>query len=163
MKEETHAIVREPCTVSEMQQCLDLRFRILREPIGLPRGSEVAVPLIYEIAGFHLMAILPNEQQIVGTALGVVEGDVANVCALAVEKSYQSNGIGKALIEKLEKKCIERGVKTIHVLARQKASHFYEKLGFHIHRVLSPEESRQITQADLLLVEMDKRLLQTKL
>lgn len=58
------------------------------------------------------------------------EGDITNV---SVDKKYQGQGIGKALVRGLIDKTVEAGVTTLHLEVRksnESAIALYEKMGF---------------------------------
>lgn len=121
--------VREPRTTKEMDLLYKLRYEVLRKPWGEPKGSEVDPG---DPTAEHVIAL--NEQdQIVGTGrLHLNNSEEAQIRYMAVDTQQQKAGVGKALVQYLEEKAIERGAEVIMLHARETALPFYEKLGYHV-------------------------------
>lgn len=80
------------------------------------------------------MFLVAEENEQIRGYCGVVtvldEGDITNV---SVDKKYQGQGIGKALVQGLIEKTMEAGVTTLHLEVRESnagAIALYEKMGF---------------------------------
>jgi N-acetylglutamate synthase-like GNAT family acetyltransferase len=106
----------------------DLRWRILREPWGQPRGSEKDPG---EEQDFHLIALLNDE--IIGTVRYHALNDVvAQVRNLAVEEKYRRKGVAHNLMESLEMTGKNQGFKYFVLNAREIAKEFYKKIGYAV-------------------------------
>lgn len=105
----------------------DLRFRVLREPLGYSR-ADVAFP--FEADSLHLVAVDGG-----GTVRGCVlfhpdgEGG-GRLFQMAVDEEMQGQGIGKALVAHLEAELRDRGVEEVVLHARHHAIGFYGRLGY---------------------------------
>ena len=121
-------VVRTPTTREEFKTYYTLRYQVLREPLGLPRGTEKDD---YEPIAQHLIAMDDETKEIAG----VIKYSQNEPCDcrfshLAVKDAYQGKGIGKLLVDTVEKKAREKGMKCIGTLSRLSAMPFYEKLGY---------------------------------
>ncbi|MFB1482416.1 GNAT family N-acetyltransferase [Corallococcus sp. RDP092CA] len=105
---------------------LELRFRVLREPLGHAR-EDVKFP--FEDASLHLVA----------HADGVVQGCVlfhpedahgGRLFQMAVRPSLQGQGLGAKLVRRLEEALRGRGFRHVHLHARAPVVPFYERLGY---------------------------------
>lgn len=107
---------------------LELRFRVLREPLGHARE---AVKFPFEEQSLHLLALRGG--QLVGCVLFHPEdaGD-GRLYQMAVVPSLQRAGIGTRLVRALEAELIRRGYRQVHLHARQHVVPFYERLGYAV-------------------------------
>ena len=118
--------VIEPLTSEEFDEYFYLRWKILRKPWNQPPGSETDLA---EESSIHAM-ILRN-----GIAVGVCrmqfnDNYTAQIRYMAVDGRYQKLGLGKKLIQFLEKKAIENHRHRIYLDARENAVEFYESCGY---------------------------------
>ncbi len=107
---------------------LELRFRVLREPLGYSR-SDVAFP--FEADSLHLVAHLD------GHVLGCVlfhpeDAHGGRLFQMAVAAHLQGQGLGARLVRTLEAELVQRGFNHVHLHARAPAVPFYERLGYAI-------------------------------
>ncbi len=108
---------------------LDLRFRVLREPLGFPR-SAVAFP--FEAQSLHLVA---HEGD---TVLGCVlfnpeDAHGGRLFQMAVAAHLQGQGLGARLVTALEAELRRRGFTHVHLHARAHVVPFYERLGYAVY------------------------------
>jgi len=116
---------------------LDLRYRVLREPLGLPRGSEQDEADHY-----------PNTRHLVwvedGVALGCLqlqaspEERVARLRYMAVDPSVEKQGIGRLLIDLIFQIAKEENYTLLTLHARENAVPFYKACGFTQFEELAP-------------------------
>lgn len=115
---------------------LELRFRVLREPLGRPRES---VPFPFEAQSLHLVAVDPAAPDaVVGCVLFHPDapephGDTpasGRLFQLAVSPALQGQGLGARLVRHLEAELQRRGVRRVHLHARAAVVPFYERLGY---------------------------------
>ena len=112
----------------EYSREIELRTKILREPLGL-RYSEK--DLADEINEIHLCAF--HESQIVGCLLLKAVGkSIMKMRQVAVDTNAQGLGIGRLLVEASEEKSKAMGASEIQLHARDTAVPFYLKLGYEI-------------------------------
>jgi predicted N-acetyltransferase YhbS len=105
---------------------LELRFRVLREPIGQPRTA-VAFP--FEKESLHLIAV--DDGRVIGCVLFHPEGEhTGRLFQMAVASGLQKGGVGTKLVRRLEEEVRGRGFGEVILHARQTAVPFYERLGY---------------------------------
>lgn len=118
--------IRSPEKDSEWEQYYDLRYRILREPLGKPRGSERNEG---DDSGKHLALFV--EGSIVAIArLDQTEPGVSQVRFVAVDANLQGKGYGKIIMQEAERISISEGNTKMILHARDYAVDFYLNLGY---------------------------------
>jgi predicted GNAT family N-acyltransferase len=111
-------------------QELELRFKVLREPLGHAR-SDVLFP--FEHDSLHLVA-LDRGRQVVGCVLFHPEHPTfGRLFQMAVASPERGRGLGRELVRRLESELARRGVREVHLHARANVVRFYEQLGYQIH------------------------------
>ena len=119
--------VKAPETEEVFRESLKLRYKILREPWGQPRGSEEDN---LDLVAIHAVA-LSEEGKVVGTGrLHSNSGRQAQIRFMAVPEELQGQGIGKKILEYLEMRGRQIGAKYIRVNARENAIPFYTANGY---------------------------------
>lgn len=118
--------IRTPETQSEWEAYYDLRWRIMREPLGKPRGSERNEQ---DASGTHL-ALFENNTIKAIAKLDPLDEQTAQVRFVAVETALQSGGYGRKIMEAIEKTAEEQGFSKLVLHARDYALPFYEKLRY---------------------------------
>lgn len=107
----------------------DLRYRVLRAPQGMPRGSE---RFPFEAEALHLVAI-DDAERVVGCVMFHPEAAArGRLLQMAVEESLRGQGLGRRLVERLEAICAERGYREVTLHARAHVCGFYERLGYAV-------------------------------
>ena len=122
-------IIKQPKTDKEIRDYYELRWRVLRQPHGQPRGSERDD---LEELSIHLMAYYEEK---IPAAVGRAHfnsGHEAQIRFMAVEPRYQNSGIGSSLLSGLEKRARTRGALHIILNSRESAIGFYQKNGYRI-------------------------------
>jgi ribosomal protein S18 acetylase RimI-like enzyme len=105
---------------------MDLRWRVLRRPLGLQRDA-VAFP--FEADSLHLVAL--DGGRVVGCVLFHPEGTgTGRLFQMAVEPDRQGTGLGTRLLRALEEEVARRGFREITLHARDTAVGFYARLGY---------------------------------
>lgn len=118
-----------PETPEDFARYFDLRWRILREPWGQPRGSEQDD---LESSSWHRMACLERRMPIGVARLHLNTPSQAQIRYMAVEKAHRGLGIGAALVKSLEEQAKQAGAKEILLHAREETLGFYTHLGYQI-------------------------------
>jgi predicted GNAT family N-acyltransferase len=107
-------------------QVLDLRDRILRQPIGLSLKNE---DLSEEVHQTTLAAFQENE--LVGCVmLQPLNDNWMKVRQMAVDAGWQGNGVGHSLMDSAELHALEMKAEGIRLHARMTAVPFYERCGY---------------------------------
>lgn len=111
-------------------QELELRYRVLREPLGHARAD---VPFAFERESLHLVA-LDAAHGVVGCVLFHPETATSGrLFQMAVAPSRQRSGLGQRLVRRLEAELAQRGLREVHMHAREHVVSFYEKLGYAVY------------------------------
>ena len=108
------------------EDCLALRYRVLREPLGLRRTDGFDAEI--ERKAMHLAAYW--DAQLIGCVVLQPQDSSYKLRQMAVEEVWQGQGIGRQLVLACIKHAGEIGVAEIYCHARLYAKGFYEKLGF---------------------------------
>ncbi len=127
--------IKTPTTHDDFKAYYALRYKVLREPWGHPKGTEKDD---YEPISEHFMAV--NEK---GTVVGVVKlyekaECIGYISHLAVAPEYQHKGVGHLLLQTVEERARARGFCAIGTMARVTATVYFEKYGFHIAGIPTP-------------------------
>ena len=127
--------IKAPKTRDDFKAYYGLRYKVLREPFGFPRGTEKDD---YEPISEHFMAI--NEKgEVVGVAKLYEKSDgVGHISHLAVASEYQHKGIGHLLLQAVEQRARERGFRIIGTTARTTATAYFERAGFRVTGIPTP-------------------------
>lgn len=108
------------------QQAYALRNETLRKPLGLDLLTE---DLLAESEYFHYGML--EAHRVVACALAIpVLKSKAKIRQMTVAPEYQKQGIGRLLLENIERDLKQRGVTSVELDARSTAVGFYEKLGY---------------------------------
>jgi N-acetylglutamate synthase-like GNAT family acetyltransferase len=122
--------ITSPKTREEFKAYYDLRYKVLREPWGLPKGTEKDD---YEPISEHFMAVDEKTGELMGVVkLFEKEPGIGWFSHLAVATSQQRKGIGKQLLGLVESRARERGFKALGCLARLNTTAFFEKEGYRV-------------------------------
>ena len=127
--------IKQPTTREDFKAYYALRYKVLREPWGHPKGTEKDD---YEPISEHFMAV-DEQGEVVGTVKLYEKADgVGHISHLAVAADHQHKGIGHLLLEKVEERARERGFHTLGTMARITATVYFEKFGFHVAGIPTP-------------------------
>lgn len=118
--------IRSPQTEQEWESYFDLRYRILREPLNQPRGSERNDG---DATGIHF-ALFEDETIKAIARLDQQDNAVFQVRFVAVEQAKQGAGYGRKIMEATEQKAKELNGQKIILHARDYAVDFYLKLNY---------------------------------
>jgi GNAT superfamily N-acetyltransferase len=117
--------ILDPRADARYELVLDLRYRVLREPLGMARCQ---VTIAGELDALHVVAT--EGGAVVGTVL--FDFATGRLRAMAVDPSRQRAGIGARLVRRLEEALALRGVREVTLHARADVIGFYEHLGYAI-------------------------------
>jgi ribosomal protein S18 acetylase RimI-like enzyme len=87
-----------------------------------------------------LVMIAEYEGQVAGVIVGTIDGTRGYFYRLAVDPALQGKGIGRKLIEALEKRFKERGVTRVFIMVNQdnkKVIPFYTSLGYEVQEYIT--------------------------
>ena len=123
-------IVKSPSTGDEFEAYYDLRYRVLRAPLGQPKGTEKDD---YEPISYHFMAVDEETCEVVGVVkLYEKAHGIGQLSHMAVVEDRQGQGIGRIMVEAVEAKARELNFKKYGMTARDNVVGFYKKCGHHV-------------------------------
>lgn len=112
----------------DYQQMLNLRYEILRKPLGLqfkPEELESEKDAI-------LIAAFEDEKMLGCCFLTKVDNETVRLRQMAVQNNLQGKGIGASLMNFAENIARDRGYKTMLMHARKTTVQFFEKQGYKV-------------------------------
>ena len=118
-------IVRIDTSQALYPQEIDLRVRVLREPLGMSRES---VTFPFENEAEHFLAV--ERECVVGCALLHRRELASKVFQMCVEPTLQRRGLGRQLIAALECWAKTQGIERLFLHARAQVAEFYVRLGY---------------------------------
>lgn len=121
--------VKQATHKKEIEAIIDLRDKILRKPWDQPR--ETATDALEE-ASINAFIEDENGNVVACGRLQENENKIGQIRFMAVDDSQQGKGLGKKIVEFLELKGKELGLKTIELQARENAVEFYKSNGYSI-------------------------------
>ena len=127
--------IKTPKTHDDFKAYYTLRYKVLREPWGHPKGTEKDD---YEPISEHFMAV-DEKGEVVGVAKLYEKAEgVGHISHLAVAPEYQHKGIGHLLLQAVEQHARKHGFKVIGTMARVTATAYFERFGFRIAGLPTP-------------------------
>lgn len=120
--------IRSPRNEDEWTAYYQLRFDVLRKPLGQPPGSERNEG---DSIGIHF-ALFENDVIKAIARLDQASEKIAQVRFVAVDSDIQGKGYGKKLMEAVEAFSIQRGDEKMILHARDYAVDFYQKLNYKL-------------------------------
>lgn len=107
---------------------LDLRYRVLRAPLGLSRQQTLSP---FEDESLHMLAV--DGDVVVGCVLfRPLTAREGRLYQMAVEPDRQRGGVGAQLVAALEAEVARRGFDEVVLHARAAAVGFYERAGYTV-------------------------------
>jgi N-acetylglutamate synthase-like GNAT family acetyltransferase len=122
-------IVREASSAQELKSILNLRYKVLREPWNQPASTATD-----SLENSSLNAYISDDsgKAIACARLQENENKVGQIRFMAVDSAYQGKGLGKMIVEHLEKRAKDIGLNLVELQARENAVRFYESCGYKI-------------------------------
>jgi predicted GNAT family N-acyltransferase len=121
--------VRAPRNEKEWEDYYDLRYRILREPLGKKRGSEKNDG---DKSGLHICIYDDGALKAIARLDKTDQENVGQVRFVAVENAQQGKGYGRMIMEAVEEISEDRGDTKMILHARDYAVDFYLKLDYRV-------------------------------
>lgn len=113
---------------AEYQQMINLRYEVLRKPLGINFTKEELEKEKNDI----LIAAFEDEKMLGCCFLTRVDNDVVRLRQMAVQNNVQGKGIGASLINFAENLARDHRYKIITMNARKATTHFFEKQGYKV-------------------------------
>lgn len=123
-------VIKIPKNMEEFKAYYLLRYQVLREPWGQPKGTEKDD---YEPISKHFMAIDDETNNVVGAVKYFEkEPGVGWFSHLAVAEKCQRQGIGKLLVKTVEDAVRDDGYEILGVMSRLTSTEYFKKFGYQI-------------------------------
>lgn len=122
-------IVKEAQNKKDVERILQLRYNVLRAPWNQP--IDTATDTIEDKC---INAYIEDEKETV-IACGRLqenENKIGQIRFMAVSDDYQGKGLGKLIVQHLEKRGKDLQLKSIELQARENAVNFYKSCGYGI-------------------------------
>ncbi|MFA7274888.1 MAG: GNAT family N-acetyltransferase [Crocinitomicaceae bacterium] len=120
--------IRTPENEEEWEDYYDLRYRILREPLNQPRGSERNEG---DETGIHFALYVEGQLKAIAR-LDEHALDTAQTRFVAVETEEQGKGYGKLIMYAVEQEASDKEYAKMILHARDYAMDFYLNLGYEL-------------------------------
>jgi predicted GNAT family N-acyltransferase len=131
----------------EYKQLVQLRYSILREPVGLDFSED---ELEKEAGNIHIASF--EEDELLGCCmLTKINKETLQLRQMAVKNNLQRKGIGASIMYFAENIARDKGFKKIIMHARDTAVGFYEKFGYKV-------KGEPFTEVKLTHLLMEKKL-----
>lgn len=115
-------------TQNVINQIIDLRYIVLREPWDKPKGTATDD---LELSSFN--AYIENDCEIIACGRLQDNGEgIGQIRYMAVHPNYQNKGLGKLIIAKLEEEAKKLNLSSIELQSRENAVEFYKSQGYLI-------------------------------
>src|SRR5437868_15304007 len=115
-------ILRSPMSPDEWDAYFDLRWRILCQPWGQPRGSERDS---LDDSAVHLLLLDSARKPLACGRLHFNAPDEAQVRFMAVDENARGRGYGSRILEGLRAEAARRGAQKVVLNARDNVTEFY--------------------------------------
>ena len=120
--------IRAPKTEKEWEAYYDLRYEVLRKPLGKPIGSERNEG---DAIGIHF-ALFDNDVIRAIARLDPMDKNTCQVRFVAVSSEMQGKGYGKLIMLRVEAEGRKEGYSKLILHARDYAVEFYKKLDYKL-------------------------------
>ncbi|MEM7304694.1 MAG: GNAT family N-acetyltransferase [Pseudomonadota bacterium] len=118
-----------PQSAEEFKDYFHFRWQQLRQPLGLPPGSEQDQD---ESQSFHCMAVT-DDLKIIGVGrIHQPSAGVMRIRFMAIDECVRGMGVGSALLKNLLEYASLNEAELCWLNARESACRFYQKHGFDI-------------------------------
>ncbi|MEO6548422.1 MAG: GNAT family N-acetyltransferase [Ferruginibacter sp.] len=112
----------------EYQQMVNLRFEVMRKPLGLSFSPEELAKEKDDI----LIGAFDEDEMMGCCILSNMKDGCARLRQMAVQRNMQGKGIGESIMTFAEIIARDKGFKTLTMHARDTAVGFYEKYGYRV-------------------------------
>jgi N-acetylglutamate synthase-like GNAT family acetyltransferase len=112
----------------DYQKMVDLRYEILRKPLGLKFSEEELEKEKEDI----LIGAFDDDVLLACCLITREKGNTCRLRQMAVQNNMQGKGIGATMMNFAENVARDRGFRTMSMHARKTAIGFYEKLGYKV-------------------------------
>ena len=115
-----------PQSTEELKAYYQLRWKILREPLGFEQGSEKD-----NLEDVSIHRVIKKENKFIAVGrLHFIDDTTSQIRYMAVKEGFQKKGLGKLIVDEFEQISIKKNILKIILYSRESAVKFYEKSGF---------------------------------
>jgi N-acetylglutamate synthase-like GNAT family acetyltransferase len=118
-----------PSTDEDWSEYYNLRWQLLRAPLGQEKGSEKDE---FEASAYHVLVKNENNSVIGVGRIHIVDDGMAQVRFIAVVEQWRGRKVGSIILSTLEKYAWKAGVSLIRLNAREDTLRFYQFHGYNI-------------------------------
>lgn len=122
-------LVKKITTQNYLSIAFKIRTQVFVEEQGVPLKDEFDRWDTLDGECTHILAYF--NKQPAGTRRIIMQNDEGKLDRICILKSHRQNGIGKLIVESLEKIAKEKGVSKVKLHGQTHAEEFYQKLGYH--------------------------------
>lgn len=141
-----------PKTAEDLARYYQFRWQMLRQPLGLPEGSEKDE---YDNLAEHRM-VVDLEGEIMAVArLHLNSSDEVQIRHTAVKANKRNQGLGSLIMTTLEEAAKKMGVQRVTLFARDDSIGFYEKCGYEVSGE-APQEIGGVDRCQMIKTIPDK-------
>ena len=114
---------------SRYDELLELRYKVLLEPLGL---KFLDMYREKEIGYLHIGCIESLDDKLIGgLVLAPINSEEIRLMQVAVDDRYQGDGVGREMVKYAEKRAKEAGYSRIIMHSMLSVVYFYEKLKYN--------------------------------
>jgi len=125
-------------TEEELEKAIAIRKEVFVEEQGVPEENEIDEYDSLEAPCDHLLILV--DQKPVGAGRIRFTNGFGKLERICVLKPYRKLGIGKVIVQELEKIAKEKGYSKVKLHSQTHANAFYEQLGYQIQSDVFYEE-----------------------
>lgn len=129
MKSPLNILLVEPKTEEDLEKYYRLRYEVLRKPWNQSYASTLDET---ENESIHILIKDDKGNALAAGRLQINSTEQGQLRSMAVHPDYQGKGLGKKLIQELERIAKSKGMKELILDARENAVAFYKANGYVI-------------------------------
>ncbi|MGD2271128.1 MAG: N-acetyltransferase [Desulfobacterales bacterium] len=132
-----HQIVIQKAQIRDVEEIIELVNSFAASNLMLPRGPQYLYENIRDFViasdrNVPVYSLMENREElhliVACGSLHVLWEDIAEIRALAIHQDYQHLGLGKKIVQYLEKEAVQLGIKQLFTFTL--SEDFFSKLGF---------------------------------
>ena len=127
MGEQDSAQIRWARDSSDLQGAIGVRARVFIDEQGVPAGEELDGR---DEQALHLVALTPDGEQVIGTLRLLIDGDLAKIGRVAVDRDWRRQGIAERMLDVALGEAQVRGARRVRLASQLEVVSLYERAGF---------------------------------
>ena len=114
---------------AEVQQAIEVRRRVFIDEQGVPVEEELDGR---DAEALHLLALDPGDGHTIGTLRLLLDGELAKVGRVAVDRDWRRRGIAARMLDLALAEAVARGARRARLASQLDAVALYERAGFAV-------------------------------